>query len=533
MSTIQVWRSGSRAALAFAGLLLAACGGASPGTAAAEAGPAYRDDGPPEAVAAGEKQVLDGWIEGRPEPNVTLQLREGWSAGRAEDGKGPIIFTGPDSARVVVWPMFVAKSARMPSAEAVLTDFARKEGSPIIWNKPAALGATGVRMFGEAGDVVAQASFVYTDAEAGMVGYWYLTSAPKAKYRELRPIFSGLMKGVRISGSADLKPAAPAPLTYSKWREPNEAAYTAEVPANWRVSGGIIRPSPLRLLDIIEMTSPDGEVYAFSGDPTLQLFKTPTQMERQLGLVEGSRNGEAVLLQYQSALQLLPDYVKQRFGRTCGGLKIVGVVSEDKVAAEANAALQASTAPGQFQHVDAAIAEFTCDADKVGIVEMATYISGVSQQFGSEGFGVWFVSSVGGFMAPRARALEGGEALIHMLLSRKVNPDWTRANYEMVAQINTISRQAANDMSARIAAHYHPASSGASTTSGSMSDKLSQQWQNSTMDQTDVIDQATGQSYKVDSGSSYYWINTQGSAIVGSNSPSQPSVDFNLMTQLP
>ena len=115
-------------------------------------------------------------------------------------------------------------------------------------------------------------------------------------------------------------------------------------------------------------------------------------------------------------------------------------------------------------------------------------------------------------MAPRARAVEGGEALIHMLLSRKVNPDWTRANYEMVAQINTISRQAANDMSARIAAHY-PASSGASTTSGSMSDTLSQQWQNSTMDQTDVIDQATGQSYKVDSGSSYYWINSQGATL--------------------
>ena len=41
------------------------------------------------------------------------------------------------------------------------------------------------------------------------------------------------------------------------------------------------------------------------------------------------------------------------------------------------------------------------------------------------------------------------------------------------------------------------------------------------------------QAYKVDSGASYYWIDQQGSAIVGTNSPAQPSVDFSVMTQLP
>lgn len=515
--------------IAALGLMLAACSGQQSTAEVAAA-----DERPPGAVdtIGAEQEMLEGWTEVRPEPNVSLQLRDGWSAGRAEQGKGPIIFTGPDGARVVVWPMFVASSAKAPTPEAVLIDFAKKEGSPMNWGKPSPLGNTGVRMFGESGNFTAQASFVYANSKVGMVGYWYLTSAPRAKYAELRPVFSGLMKGVKISGSAGSQAAAPPPLTYTSWREPNEAAYTTEVPKGWRVTGGIIRPATLRLLDIVEMTSPDGKAYAFSGDPNLLLYKTPTQMEAQIGLVEGMRNGEAILMRYRPAVQLISGFVEQRIGRGCAGLKLGKVEADERLTAEANRALQASTAPGQMQRMDVATAEFACGDDKVGVVQMATYLTGVAPQYGVEGFGIWSVAGVAGIVAPRDRAVETGQALIHMLQSRKVNPVWSRANAEMVAQINTISQQAANDMSARIASRYSP-SSGASTSSGARSDDLSRQWQNSTMDQTDVVDQATGQTYKVDSGSSYYWINGQGTAIAGTNTPSQPSVDFNLMTQLP
>ncbi len=511
------------AAVAVLGLMPAGC-------SAPVQGVAGTANAQTQVAEAEDAQVRDGWVEVKPEPNLSLQMRDGWSAKRIEDGKGPILFTGPDNARVVVWPMFVVSTAKMPKPEAVLIDFANKEGSKITWGKAAALNDNGVRMFGEAGDTAAQASFVYTKTKVGMVGYWYLTSAPRAKYAGLRPVFSGLMKGVRISGTAGV--AALAPITYTPWQEPNEAAYTAEVPKSWRVTGGIIRPATLRLLDIVEMTSPDGKVYAFSGDPKLELYKTPTQMEAQLGMVEGMRNGEAILRRYRTALELIPGYVQQRFGRTCAGLKLGKVGSDDTVAAEANRALQASTMPGQFQHVDVATAEFSCGDDTVGLVQMGTYISGMSPQYGTEGFGVWSVSGVVGFIAPKTRAEQAGQVLIHALQSRKVDPKWTRGNQEMLAQINTISQQAAADMSARISARYSVSSS-TSPTSGAMSDDLSRRWQNNTMDQTDVIDQATGQSYKVDSGSSYYWINGQGTTIAGTNAPSQPSVDFNVMTQLP
>ena len=508
-------------------LLLASCGGGDDVTAAVE------DAGQGRMPATEEPQLIDGWVEVRPEPNLSLQLRDGWNANRAEDGKGPIVFTGPSGARAVVWPMFVASAAKMPTPAAVLTDFAKKDGSAITWGKPSPLGSNAVRMFGEAGDTVAQASFAYTQSDAGMVGYWYLTSAPREQYDALQPVFSGLLRGVRISGSRDPAPAADAPkMSFVDWKEPNEGAYVSQVPKGWRVQGGVTRPSPLRLLDSVDMTSPDGKVFAFSGDPNMPLFKTLTQMERQLGMVEGSRNGEAILLNYKTAEQMLPDYLQQRFRARCGTLKITSLNNQAELAASVNETLAASTPPGAFQRADVALAEFSCGKDLFGAVQIATYITGSLPQYGAEGFGIWQISAFAGFIAPKERAAEGAEAITTMLTSRKVDPRWAQANQEMVVQINTISRDAANQMSALIASRS-PVSSGSGGSSGSASDDLSRRWQNSTMDQTDVVDQATGQTYKVDSGASYYWIDQQGSTIVGTNSPAQPTIDFSVMTQLP
>ena len=303
-----------RTGVMIAALVLAACG--APGQVTADSKPPEGASASSKAGTAGEPQVIDGWVEVRPEPNLSLQMRDGWSANRAENGKGPIVFTGPKGARVVVWPMFIASVAKMPTPEAVLTDFAKSDGGKFQWDAPAAFGKDGVRMFGRSGDTVAQASFVYSKTPVGMAGYWYLTSAPRADYAALQPVFAGLMKGVRIYGSPVQAAAAPA-LSFVSWQEPNEGAYVAQVPKGWKVRGGIIRPDPLRLLDPVELTSPDGKVYVFSGDGNLGLYKTITQMERQMGLGEGSRNGAAVLRSYRPAAQMLPEFVQNRFGASC------------------------------------------------------------------------------------------------------------------------------------------------------------------------------------------------------------------------
>ena len=508
---------------------LAACGQSSPATS-----------GEPPLATGKSRQRADGWYEIRPEAGVSVLLRDGWSASRMQDSKGPIRFTGPNGAQAIVWPMFVAAGAAMPDPAAVLTSFARQIPGRFNWGRPFASGTSAVRMVGQSGNSVAIASFAHNRTPAGMSGYWFMTSAPKDQYGLLQPVFAKLVQGVRFYGSTAATAAKSAPsaaqLRFTSWKEPNEGAYVTQVPQGWQVRGGIMRPDPLRLLDPVEMQSPDGKLYVFSGDPKLPVFKTPTRMEASLGMAEGSRNGAAILMRYRPAAQYLPTYLQQRFGQQCPDFRIETVQDQPQLAEPANRQLAAGTAPGSFQRVDVALASFRCGSGSKGMVQMATYITGSDGQMGTEGFGIWMVSGVAGFVAPPQRMVEAGQVVIKLLSARQINPQWAQSNQQMVAQINTYSRQAAAEMSAQIARNapsMASSSSGSSTTSTSLSDDLSRQWQNSTMDQTDVIDQSTGTRYKVESGSNYYWINQQGTAIVGTNAPSQPGIDYNAMTQLP
>ena len=481
-----------------------------------------------------------------------LKLRKGWSANRLEGGMGPINFAGPNGARVVVWPMFVDKSMRMPNRYSILTGFAGIAAREFSWSPPGPFGANGERMYGRSRNAVAQATFTYANTPHGLAGFWYLTSASPQEYESLRPVFTELMRGVRIFGggaaptSAGSGPAGrpampPAPqLRFVRWTEPKEGAYTTDVPQGWRVDGGLVRPDPLRLLDPIEMQSPDNQVYVFSGDRTLPMFKTLTQMEASMGLREGMNNGNGVLLRYTPAAQFLPQYLPRRLGQYCPGFQIVDVLNQPEIAAEGNRKL-AADGSGLNQRVDVALAQFRCGGEAGGLVQMVTYALATDPRVtGGESFTLWQVYSVAGFIAPPARAAEAGQAVIRLLSARQINPRWAEGNQAMVAAISNISQQSQAQISQMINDRFkimqRPSPSASSSSSSSTqigsSDEMIMQKQNAMMDQTDVVDQSTGEKFKVVSGSNYYWVSPQGT-IVGTNAPSQPTTDFQLMTELP
>lgn len=518
-----------------AALMLVACGASQSDSSVAQ----------PIVTPVGEvRQLQDGWFEAHPEPNLVLKLRKGWSANRQEGGIGPISFVGPNGARVVVWPMFVDKSMKTPKQYSVLTGFAGIAAKEFAWSPPGPFGPNGERMFGRSQSAVAQATFTYANTQHGLAGFWYLTSASEQDYESLRPVFTELMRGVRIFGGAarptgTAQTPQAAQLRFVRWTEPNEGAYTTDVPQGWRVNGGLVRPDPMRLLDPVEMQSPDGQIFAFSGDRNLPMFKTPTRMETSMGLREGMNNGNGVLMRYMPAAQHLPQYLSQRFGKNCPAFQIVDVQDQPALANDANRKL-ATDGSGANQRVDVAVAQFRCGADRGGLVQMVTYaLTTDPRMTGGESFTLWQVYSVAGFIAPPPRAGEAGQAVIRLLSARQVNPRWADGNRAMVAQINNISQQSQAQIGQMINDRFRisqtpSAGSGSSSASRQIgsSDDLNRQRENAMLDQTDVVDQRTGEQFKVISGSNYYWVNPQGT-IVGSNAPSQPTTDFQQMTELP
>src|SRR3989442_7156627 len=64
-----------------------------------------------------------------------------------------------------------------------------------------------------------------------------------------------------ISVAHAAPPQAPAALSFVTWKEPNEGAYTINVPQGWKISGGIRRPTPLDVRSAVKVVSPAGPHY--------------------------------------------------------------------------------------------------------------------------------------------------------------------------------------------------------------------------------------------------------------------------------
>jgi hypothetical protein len=62
-------------------------------------------------------------------------------------------------------------------------------------------------------------------------------------------------------------------------------------------------------------------------------------------------------------------------------------------------------------------------------------------------------------------------------------------------------------------------------------DRISEKRQDVLGGKTNVIDPQTGQVYKAQAGSSYYWIDPTRNVIAGTNLPYQPTWDFREMIQ--
>ena len=104
-----------------------------------------------------------------------------------------------------------------------------------------------------------------------------------------------------VLGLCGLIPAAPAQpaaavkvlshrpgLTFTRFVDPRENAFSTEVPKGWKTSGGLFRFASVDTRGAVESTSPAGDIRVSAGDADLPPFTIPNQVLAMAGLREGS-----------------------------------------------------------------------------------------------------------------------------------------------------------------------------------------------------------------------------------------------------
>lgn len=265
-------------------------------------------------------------------------------------------------------------------------------------------------------------------------------------------------------------------ISWTTFTDPNENAFTIEVPRGWKVAGGVYRKIPLWGSLVLRVLSPDRRTLIAVGDPDSVPYAVPIAAQ---------------------------DYVRQftasAIGPACTGLKIVEVHELQDVEQYAM-----SHSLGTYTQWSAAHASFTCNGERQ--VGMAGEAIAVMQYMTTLHSG--HAQILAAFVTTSGQADAADQLLNHMIQSLHQNPAWS-AQQEATAEG---LREAAM-------ARWQ----GEQRQFGQMDDAITN---------TAHFTAPDGTRYDLDSRPLYQWRTPDGRTI-GTDTPTAPSPDAQLLQRQP
>lgn len=354
------------------------------------------------------------------------------------------------------------------------------------------------------------------DGKAGMV---YAIAAPQAQFAARRPELVRILRTFSFTQpSTRARPGSGPALQYVRWSDPLENAFSIEVPARWRASGGMSRFAPVDTRAAVDLVSPDGQVHVMFGDASLPTHTEPTQTLAMAGFREGSwySPGYGVRMmvrRYLPGVYFAAEYAQRRVGQQCTGLTLVDRRDRPDLAAQLG---RIYVQTGYVsQQLTTGEVSFTCSA---GGAPMRGYYFAGTLRVGTGGSGIWQVPHLVGWLAPPDRVGEAQAVLQHVIATAQINPDWARMQQGIAANSSEIVSRTHAEITRIIDDTYWNRQRS--------QDNLSRQWSNVILGQTDVRDPETGETWKVASGHNYYWRKEYTDGIAGTDTYARPDIDF-------
>jgi hypothetical protein len=363
------------------------------------------------------------------------------------------------------------------------------------------------------------ASLTYTGGQAtalcaiaGRAGMLYAIAAPPAQFAARRAELVRVLASFRYT-----QPGRGPQLDYVRWQDPKEGAFSVEVPRGWTVTGGMFRFAPVDTRAAVALDSPDGRIHIDSGDAEIPTYSIPTQISAMTGFREGSWYSpgygvKMMMSRYLPGVTYASQYVQTKVAARCPGVQIQDARDRPDLARQLGQLnLQSGFVSQQLTVGDVA---FTCGGTMRGVYLVGTLLTGTA---GTPG-GIWNVKHLIGYTAPADQVSTAEAVLRHLIESGQVNPEWFRMQQGVTAASSRIVAQTNAEISASMNESYWNRQRS--------QDRIARQWSNVILGQTDVVDPATGEKWKVASGHNYYWRKEGSDQIVGTDTWNLPDIDF-------
>lgn len=449
-----------------------------------------------------------GW-EALDEAGFALEHPRGWTV-RADERTGEVTVSGTDGEQAVVRPFFVGAPLDEQSASALLAHLASAALPAVSWQRPDRLGEGVVRMEAAPGGAGAVAVLTTTATAKGTAGHLYVASAPRSSWPKSEALLARVLGSFRARGQEVEQPRAPR---YAGWEDPNEGAFSVEIPEGWRAGGGTVRPSTVVVQANVEATSPDGAVTIAMGD-LYPVFVEPNAVLSFAGIDEGGTYVDpsgypSPVRPYAPGAEFLREYV------------LPDRAPDFEVTSERERAdLAGQLATSGLNRYDAGEVEYRFQ--RAG-EEYRGVALGITEVIASGGATMWHAWRVYLAEAPAARYPEGTAALLHLAATFTIDPEWAQGQARLTAEQSRIITEMGEAVSDTLSESY--------SSRAAVLDELERRRSNAILEVEDVVDEATGRTLTVESGSSYYWIDPRG-LVVGTDTDARPDVDLRQLIRL-
>jgi len=308
---------------------------------------------------------------------------------------------------------------------------------------------------------------------------------------------------------AQAGPASSAPPAWTQFADPNDHAFTIDVPKGWRVQGGLVKRNPVDVSMFLRAISPDGGTMLILGDPGPATFHTP-------GYDIGWRGTP-----YRPALDYARDYVERSVAPLCGGLTYQSGVERPDIA---NGPLAQGTT---WARHDAGAVTFTCThAGKPVQVYLvvATYLLPPMLRTEST---VWGLSLIAGCVAPASRIAASKQIVRQMLVSARLDPQWAQRQHAVIGAATGY----VNQVDAATQAAFDRSLAHAKAQQRAMAQEYNDF--NDVQTQTGTFESLSGAQVRMDNTQAYHWMNTAGQGAQTSTPAPPPGGGWQPAQQVP
>ena len=527
-----------------------------------------------------DDQKITEWLTyGDSSSPFTIKYPAGWSVS-TDQKTGKVDVTSGGGAKLSILPVFIAnKNVEDLKPKQFFNTLIKLLEPGASWTPAQSIAKNAYHSTYENDKQSATAALMFVQIPEGVAGRIVLAAVEKNSPKVSAETFAQIILSLKSnapsnsSGSTETQPGSQSQAsqsaadgsnagdqnsseqpgatntTFIPFRDPNEGAFTVEVPEGWRTEGGLGRAGAIDVRPWVRTVSPDGLITAFIGDGKIPPFTIPSALNTSLGFGPGKVYNGTLVANYMPAKNYAEYYAKTNLKKHISDLQVVKTTDRPELALSINGTAGATRS-------EAASIKLT---GMYGNIPAVAYYLAVTKANVVSGTGMWWVTLIAGEISPLERDAAGLSVIQHMLKTFKMDQGWqarsdqntatVSRNYQAAAALNQQaimsryraqqaasdsitssywSRQASQDRAANNFSNYLRGGSSGSSSSGGSSNSFS----NYIRGVENVEDPSTGTKYQVEYGPQYHYIDPTGSYYAGTNHGA-PAPDWRQLLSVP